>query len=466
MLCALRASLRFAPGRASAALFADDTRLRDPRPARAHVLLGVAANAPLCDIKDAYWRLAKCTHPDNNQGDEEAAALFARLTRAYEAMIERTKSGDSSGFVEVVRFSEGHTSRRKVVSHAKAIFMDVAGDMAQMGSALSDEMDRLAADNAAKGRAPAAVKGAHGTTTGAAAIGSDDGTVLSSSGGPDWGGLWGMADMMAAEREQRAAKLSARKLKPAIPKRGGGGARSLCTVPVAVDSILHTVHFSLEQCVADGVGQQLLADTHVLLASLGEVLDLASPKGATPPMELSLTLCSDEYIAALNKEWRDVSSATDVLSFPMVQFSSSAPLLLPERPAHQDSTAVEFARELTEAVADGGGTFTVGELVISLDTAQMQAQEAVDAAASAASSVPLTLIEAERDVLRILLTHGMLHLLGFAHEDLASPASAGQNLSNAANMGRAEDAIMGFLGWKGQGLVFAHFDTEEMSTER
>ena len=142
----------------------------------------------------------------------------------------------------------------------------------------------------------------------------------------------------------------------------------------------------------------------------------------------------------------------------MVQFSGSAPLLSPPR---EQAEAVKFKMELAEAVASGGGTFPVGELVISLDTARAQAREAVHPAAMSAldsTGAALALMEAEREVLRILLTHGMLHLLGFTHEErLIGSASTDQECFNAAKMGRAEDALMKSLGWKGQGLVFAHF---------
>jgi ssRNA-specific RNase YbeY (16S rRNA maturation enzyme) len=55
--------------------------------------------------------------------------------------------------------------------------------------------------------------------------------------------------------------------------------------------------------------------------SLGEALredaeNLLSVALDGQEAELSVLLCSDEYILQLNRIWRQVASATDVLSFP------------------------------------------------------------------------------------------------------------------------------------------------------
>ena len=65
----------------------------------------------------------------------------------------------------------------------------------------------------------------------------------------------------------------------------------------------------------------------------------------TGPMELSLVLCSDAFIQELNKEYRGKDSPTDVLSFEI-----------------EDGVPGYYLRVL-------------GDLIISLDTAQRQATE-------------------------------------------------------------------------------------------
>jgi probable rRNA maturation factor len=80
----------------------------------------------------------------------------------------------------------------------------------------------------------------------------------------------------------------------------------------------------------------------------------------------------DEFIARLNREFRGVSGPTDVLSF------SQGP--------------AEFGQV---------GPWLLGDLVISTETAQRQAKG---------------MGHSLREEMDILLTHGILHLLGFEHE--------------------------------------------------
>ena len=86
--------------------------------------------------------------------------------------------------------------------------------------------------------------------------------------------------------------------------------------------------------------------------------------------EISLLICDDARIQALNKEYREKDYATDVLSFPMSD----------------------------DPFNEGG---MLGDIVISVDTARRQAGEAD--------------IALEREV-SFLFIHGLLHLMGYDHE--------------------------------------------------
>lgn len=113
--------------------------------------------------------------------------------------------------------------------------------------------------------------------------------------------------------------------------------------------------------------------------------------------ELSILLCDDETIRALNREWRKKDSATDVLSFPM-------------------------------------GRGILGDIVISVPTAMAQAE-------ACGHSLD--------EEMRVLLVHGVLHLCGHDHE---LPG-------DDEKMAQAEAALLKKLGVASPSLVsraFAH----------
>jgi len=113
--------------------------------------------------------------------------------------------------------------------------------------------------------------------------------------------------------------------------------------------------------------------------------------------ELSVVLTDDATIQALNRDYRGVDSPTDVLSFSQREGEGADP---------------------EDAV--------LGDVVISLDTAQRQADERGHALAME---------------VRILLVHGFLHLLGFDHE---SP-------EDREKMAAAESNALAALPQRGQG---------------
>lgn len=115
--------------------------------------------------------------------------------------------------------------------------------------------------------------------------------------------------------------------------------------------------------------------------------DLAEPvKGV---VEVSLLFADDAAVAEMNRTYRGRSGPTNVLSFPNMDASdlqTSGPL--PGPPAH----------------ADAGPPQLLGDIVLARQTVQREAAE---------QSKPL------RDHTLHLLIHGLLHLLGYDHEDEA-----------------------------------------------
>jgi molecular chaperone DnaJ len=64
-----------------------------------YAVLGLEAGASAADIKRAYRRLARRYHPGINPGDRAAAALFRRISEAYEVLVDpvRRQQYDLSG---------------------------------------------------------------------------------------------------------------------------------------------------------------------------------------------------------------------------------------------------------------------------------------------------------------------------------------------------------------------------------
>lgn len=95
-------------------------------------------------------------------------------------------------------------------------------------------------------------------------------------------------------------------------------------------------------------------------------------------VEVSIVLVDDEYIQNLNKNYRSIDAPTDVLSFAMRE--------------SVDESDISFECDEEELL---------GDVVISLERARSQAEEY-------GHSI-------EREV-GFLVTHGILHLLGYDHE--------------------------------------------------
>ena len=107
------------------------------------------------------------------------------------------------------------------------------------------------------------------------------------------------------------------------------------------------------------------------------VLATLAYEGYEPESELSVTFTDNEGIQAVNKQYRNIDKPTDVLSFPLTDFEGGD-----EPPA--DEPAV-----------------SLGDIVISLEKAQSQAEEFGHSL--------------EREV-AFLTVHSTLHLLGYDHE--------------------------------------------------
>ena len=134
-------------------------------------------------------------------------------------------------------------------------------------------------------------------------------------------------------------------------------------------------------------------------SNLGLCLDfIAATESAGGPFELSVSFTDNNEIKAINKEFRGKDKATDVLSFSQLE---------------------------GEPVPSADTTIPMGDLVVSVETAQRQADQIGHS------------LEYE---LNRLLVHGLYHLLGYDHEQS----------DDEKKMQSKEDALLDYLEKNGQ----------------
>lgn len=111
--------------------------------------------------------------------------------------------------------------------------------------------------------------------------------------------------------------------------------------------------------------------------------------GAPPPASIGLILSDDAELAALNAQHMGKDGPTDVLSFPLL---SDIPFALPP-----------------------GRRPHLGDIVVSVERAREQAEQGRGGQTGDVRWSPA-------DELRLLVTHGALHIMGMDHAEPAEEA--------------------------------------------
>ncbi|CAD7700586.1 unnamed protein product [Ostreobium quekettii] len=173
---------------------------------------------------------------------------------------------------------------------------------------------------------------------------------------------------------------------------------------VGVDVLVEGKPLSGDWDNVESIDAQLREDG-VKIVRQALALDPATSCISKESVELSLVLCDDDHMQQTNLEWRQVDSPTDVLSFPMMDDEDL----------------------ITEALP----VLVLGDVMISLDTARRQAHERGHDLVTEC---------------RILLVHGVLHLLGHDHDRGDEEWEA---------MAQQEQRVLEALGWQGKGLISA-----------
>ena len=126
-------------------------------------------------------------------------------------------------------------------------------------------------------------------------------------------------------------------------------------------------------------------------------------EGLTAPCEVDVLLTDDDGIHEINREMRQVDRPTDVLSFPEFELTPG------QLPGPEDADP-------------GTGLIPLGVMVLSMERVSAQAKEYG---------------HSKRRELSYLVTHSVLHLLGYDHLD-EGPMKA--------QMRAREEAILALLG--------------------
>jgi probable rRNA maturation factor len=123
--------------------------------------------------------------------------------------------------------------------------------------------------------------------------------------------------------------------------------------------------------------------------------------GAPTPAAVDVLLSGDRELSALNDQAMGRAEPTDVLSFPL--------LPPPAFPPHTGQDPAVRARHPADAfVVPEGRRTELGDLAISVDRAREQAEQGRGGQTGDVRWSPA-------DELRLLVTHGVLHLCGWDH---------------------------------------------------
>ncbi len=165
------------------------------------------------------------------------------------------------------------------------------------------------------------------------------------------------------------------------------------------------------ECVPESLSERM-----EMLRPLLERAAQAAVDAECPPCEtgVRLLLTDDKHIHAMNREYRGVDRATDVLSFPSVSYKNG-------------KTARDSERALRREYDDALGVCVLGDIVISLEHARAQAEEYGHST--------------DRET-AYLLTHGMFHVMGYDHmadDEKRRMRTMEEKALNSIGMGRVTD---------------------------
>ena len=140
-------------------------------------------------------------------------------------------------------------------------------------------------------------------------------------------------------------------------------------------------------CVENETGAQFDFEPEEVAALVAN--EVLKSGGCDREAEISLTITNDEGIQELNREFREIDRATDVLSLPNGSY---------EEPG--DFSVMEGEQEV-DLLNPDTGNIMFGDIVVNEDRVRSQAQEYG---------------HSTKREFAFLIAHSMLHLFGYDHE--------------------------------------------------
>ena len=145
-----------------------------------------------------------------------------------------------------------------------------------------------------------------------------------------------------------------------------------------------------------------------LARAAGQALEAA---GAPTPASVGLILSNDTELASLNAEHLGHEGPTDVLSFPLLP-----PNAYPSHAGREAGGAPVRSPSAARFVLPPGRRVHLGDIVVSVERAAAQAKAGRGGSTGDVRWSP-------SDELRLLVTHGALHLCGWDHAEPVEEAA-------------------------------------------
>lgn len=160
--------------------------------------------------------------------------------------------------------------------------------------------------------------------------------------------------------------------------------------------------------IRPSVARPLPAPIVVLVRSIAAALEVA---GAPEPASIGLVLSDDAELASLNATHLGHDGPTDVLSFPFLP-----PEAYPRHDGDDDRGPGPRPADAAFFAGPPGRRTHLGDVVVSVE-------RAVEQAAAGRGGQTGAVRWPARDELRLLVTHGTLHVCGWDHAEPAEEAA-------------------------------------------